>query len=311
MHPRYRRGRDRWACPPCSVGRRDAGRRLVRARRDLGLDGRCVRGDLRDEPALGRRNRAVRAPIVRGFFIAFQFLTRLPSPIRGQVALEEMGRSMRWFPVVGALIGLLVAAVDFLLSQITTPEIRAVSAVALLAALTGGLHLDGLMDSCDGLFAFTTPQRRLEIMGDSRVGSFAIAGVATMLLMKFAAILSLPPELRVVGFISMGALSRWAMVYATVRYPPARSSGLAHDFKISAGRVDVAIATATAVLVALTAGPAGLGAALLTFAVTVGVARYAIAKLDGLTGDVYGAIAEVVEVSVTVALPPLARLILV
>src|SRR5437762_313377 len=98
-----------------------------------------------------------------------------------------MGRSMRWFALVGAAIGAVVAVVDLALAPVVSVEVRSVLVVGLLAAITGGLHLDGLMDSCDGLLAFTTPERRLEIMADSRVGSFAIVGLSTALLLKYSA----------------------------------------------------------------------------------------------------------------------------
>jgi adenosylcobinamide-GDP ribazoletransferase len=246
---------------------------------------------------------------VKGFTVALQFLTRLPLRLRRPIRPEEMGASMGWFPVVGALLGAIVAIVDFGLGSVWSPEVRSVTAVALLAALTGGLHLDGLMDSCDGLLAFTSPQRRLEIMGDSRVGSFAIVGAATVLLLKYAAILSLPADSRAASLVAMGALSRWSMVYATVRYPVARSSGLAYTFKATAGLPQLAMASVAAAVVALPMGLAGLGAMLAAWLVTVALARYAMAKIPGLTGDVYGAISEAVEVGVAVVLPPLGRLL--
>lgn len=246
-----------------------------------------------------------------GFFIALQFLTRLPSPVRREVTVAEMGRSMRWFPTVGVAVGGLVALVDEGLGSITAPEVRSMAALALLIAITGALHLDGLMDSCDALFAYTSPERRLQIMRDSRVGSFAIVGAATVLLLKYAAILALSADSRAASFVAMAALSRWSMVYATVCYPAARCTGLGYAYKSAAGRTELSIATATAFLAALLAGPAGVGAMLVAWLVIVSVARYTMGKIPGLTGDVYGAISEVVEVGVAIALPPLGRLLVI
>lgn len=243
-----------------------------------------------------------------GFAVALQFLTRLPLPPRPEIQPEELGRSMGWFPVVGVLLGAIVAVVDAALGSLWSPEVRSVAAMALLIGLTGGLHLDGLMDSCDGLLAFTSPERRLDIMGDSRVGSFAIVGAATILLLKYAAILSLPADSRAASFVAMGALSRWSMVYATERYPVARSSGLAYTFKAGVDLHQLAVASLVAAVAALPMGLAGLGAMLVAWIVTVALARYAMTKIPGLTGDVYGAISEAVEVSVAIVLPPLARL---
>jgi adenosylcobinamide-GDP ribazoletransferase len=163
------------------------------------------------------------------------------------------------------------------------------------------------MDACDGLFALASPERRLEIMADSRVGSFALAGVAITLLLKYAAFLALPPEGRLAGFLALGALSRWSMVYATVQFPAARSTGLGQAYKAAAGRTELAIASGIVVLALAPSGPAGAAALVVAWAASTLCARYACARIGGLNGDVYGATAEVVEVAVAIALPPLWR----
>ncbi|HZT08731.1 MAG TPA: adenosylcobinamide-GDP ribazoletransferase [Chloroflexota bacterium] len=237
--------------------------------------------------------------------VALQFLVRLPVPNRGDVTIADFGRSMRWFPLVGAGIGLLVGAADALLAPVVPVQARSVLAVILLAAITGALHLDGLMDACDGLFAFATPERRLEIMRDSRVGSFGIVGAATILLLKFAALQSLPADRRLVAFVLMGAISRWAMVFATTRFPAARPDGLGHDFKESAGGAELAWASGWALAIALFGGPSGLAALVLAVLSTWLAARYTMTKIPGLTGDVYGAISEGTEALVALVLTPL------
>jgi adenosylcobinamide-GDP ribazoletransferase len=244
---------------------------------------------------------------MRSFFVALQFLTRLPTPQR-PIRPESFGTSMRWFPIVGALLGAILAVADAAMTPFWSVEIRSIGLVVLAIALTGALHMDGLMDSCDALLAFTSPDRRLEIMRDSRVGSFAIVGAATVLLLKYAAILSLPDSSRGLAFILMGTLSRWAMVYATVRYPCARPDGLAYAFKSAADWRVLAFATLTTVLLCALSGWAGMAAFMLAWAVTVSFVRYAMSKVPGLTGDLYGALSEIVEIAVAVALPPLWRI---
>jgi adenosylcobinamide-GDP ribazoletransferase len=238
-----------------------------------------------------------------GFLIACQFLTRLPVPLRAAMEPAQMGHSMRWFPLVGALIGVLVAGLDAALGLVLGEEVRAVVLVVALAALTGGLHLDGLMDSCDGLFSVAAPARRLEIMRDSRVGSFAVIGLTTLLLLKYAALLSLPGPLRLGGLIAMGAISRWTMVYASVCYPSARSDGLGSAYKAAAGRNELLIATLLVLILISSLGFAGWLALLLALPVAITLAQYALGKIGGLTGDTYGAICEVSEVSVVIVLP--------
>jgi adenosylcobinamide-GDP ribazoletransferase len=246
---------------------------------------------------------------VRSLFIALQFLTRLPSPIRGEISPAELGRSMRWFPAVGMLVGMIVGGVDIVASPFLPHPVRAILVVGLLIAITGALHLDGLMDTCDAIFAFTTPDRRLEIMQDSRVGSFAVAGAATLMLLKYTAILSLPDAWRVEAFVAMGAASRWAMVYATFRYPSARPTGLGHAFKLAAGRAELGWATLFAIVGVTPSGMAGIAALLLAWPFAVVLARYTMTKIPGLTGDNYGAICEATETLVALALPPLWRLL--
>jgi adenosylcobinamide-GDP ribazoletransferase len=215
---------------------------------------------------------------------------------------------MRWFPLVGALIGGIVAGVDAALAAVASPEVRSVVAVALLAGLTGALHLDGLMDTCDAVFAVKTPAERLAIMRDSRVGSFGIVGAACVLLLKYAAILSLPAEARVQALIAMAVLSRWAMVYATSRYPTARLEGMAFSYRSGLRASHLALATVLAAAFVLPAGLAGAGYWLTAWLTTTMVASYARSKVGGLTGDVYGAISEAVETSVALAAAPLWRL---
>jgi len=246
---------------------------------------------------------------VTAFLIAVQFLTCLPVPLRLKIDATMMGRSMRWFPAVGALIGLGLALIDAALVPVLSPELRAALLVGLLIVLTGALHIDGLMDSCDALLAPVPAERRLEILWDSRVGSFAIVGAATALLLKYAAILAIPSASRVVTLVALVALSRWSMVYAAVRYPAARSTGLGHAYKAGVGPRELAIATALVVIAVLPSGVAGLAALVLAWVTTVLLARAIMSKIPGLTGDTYGAISECVEIAAAMWLPVFHRII--
>jgi adenosylcobinamide-GDP ribazoletransferase len=239
--------------------------------------------------------------------VAAQFLTRIPMPIHREVDGASLGRSMRWFPLVGIGIGALVGLIDWTLAPVIALPVRAALIIVVLIGVTGALHLDGLMDTCDALFAFTSPERRLEIMHDSRVGSFAIAGAATMLLLKYAAIVALPVGSSLFAFVAAGATSRWAMVYATVSFPSARASGLGHTFKELVGPVELICATGLALVGAATAGIAGLAALVAVWLFAMAAARYTMSKIPGLTGDNYGAICEGAETLVLLLLPPLWR----
>jgi adenosylcobinamide-GDP ribazoletransferase len=242
-----------------------------------------------------------------GIFVALQFLTCLPLPFRPKIDPEAMGRSMRWFPAVGALLGLLLALIDQMLASAATPEVRAMLLVALLVLVTGALHLDGLMDTCDALFAMVSPERRLEILWDSRVGSFAVVGAATALLLKYAALLSLPEGTRLASLVAILSLSRWSMVYATVRYPSARQVGLGVAYKAGARSRELVIASFLTALLVAPLGFAGIAAFAVAWVGTILLARAIMARIPGLTGDTYGAISECIEIAVAIAIPVLQR----
>ncbi len=240
---------------------------------------------------------ALAAWINVGFLVALQFLTSLPVPLRRLYKPEEMGRAMSYYPLVGLLIGILLAGLDYTLRQMLLPA-PAVGAAVLASwvLLTGGLHLDGLMDVCDGVFSQATPERRLEVMRDTRAGSYGVLGAACILLLKYGFILSLPVAYRSAALLLAPVMGRWTMVLAAAGFPSARPSGMGHTAKMSVGvrQVLVATVTALAAAAAFARGPGlALAAALVLLAWLLG--RYFQANLGGLTGDTYGFINENIE----------------
>ena len=229
-----------------------------------------------------------------GLLFAFTFLTVMPlgSLIRSHDS--PPGKMFSFFPLVGLVIGIIisaVAAISFLPKDLT-----AFIALAVWVGLTGGLHLDGLADSCDGLLATVSPERRLEIMKDPRAGSWAVIGIVIVLLGKWIAIRSLSPALLIIPPIA----GRWAMVLAVAIFPNAKTSGLAAQFRAGFGRTQIITASAlTVLLIALCSVWFGwkvlLSLAIAPITVLL-VGRWAAARLGGgLTGDVYGALCELVE----------------
>lgn len=230
-----------------------------------------------------------------------------------------MGRSLVWFPLVGALVGAAQVAVDAALAPYFAPGVRNVALLALAALLTGMLHLDGFIDCCDALLGSRTVERRLAILRDSRVGAYGVVGGALLLLGRYAALGALAGEPRMLTLMLAPLLGRWAMVFAVARYPYAWEAGTGTPFRGASGRLGAATAWALALagglaglLMSLTAGL--LLTALLAL-IALGVAllwcRWASARLGGgLTGDTYGALSELVELAVLLLAPPLVRLIL-
>ena len=225
-------------------------------------------------------------------FAALGLLTVIPSPLNTARA-STLGRSVAYFPLVGALLGAIVAAFDAVATVPLPPTVASVLDVGLFALLSGGLHLDGLADSADALFASGGRARRLEAMRDSHTGAFAVAAVTLVLLLEVASLAAIPRSIRAPALIAGCASSRWAMAVALVAFPAARSEGLAATFRAAAGPVDLVIATALVALVVLPlllgSGLALIGAAA---AVALAVGLFARSRLGGVTGDVCGAAGE-------------------
>ena len=235
------------------------------------------------------------------FLAALSFLTIIPLPRRREVSPEQVGRSIGYFPVVGIIIGLILAGLYWLLRLVLPSAVVSGLLLVCLVVLTGGLHLDGFVDTCDGIAGHKTPEARRQVMRDSRAGAFGIVGVCCLLIVKYVSLNSVPESLMMVTLVLMPVVSRWAMVYAVFAYPYARPSGLGKVFKQAASQRRLAIATLVALAVAI---PwfrlAGLVIMLGVWAIVVAMAAYLKRKFSGLTGDTYGAINEVAEVGVLI-----------
>jgi adenosylcobinamide-GDP ribazoletransferase len=218
---------------------------------------------------------------------AFGLLTIFPARYGDDIS----ARALAYYPLVGLFIGLVLTAARFLL-RLALPDLLAASLlVALWVILTGALHLDGFSDACDGLFASTTRERRLEILRDARIGAFGAAGLALLLIAKVAAVASAPTFAPI---LLAPVLGRWALVYAAA-YPPARAEGMAVTFRAGLTRRVVFAATSFTALCCAAAGGFGLGAFVAAFVIATFLAWLALNRLGGLTGDIYGMICESVE----------------
>lgn len=232
------------------------------------------------------------------FFAALRFLTILPVLRRREVAPEELARSTGYFPLVGIIIGLILAGAYWLLQFILPSNVVGGLLLVGVAVLSGGLHLDGFVDTMDGIGGHKTAKARWQVMRDSRAGAFGIAGVFLLLIVKYASLTSVPPTVMMPTLVLMPTLSRWAMVYAVFAYPYARPSGLGTIFKEGTNRRRLLIATAIALAVAIPLFRlAGLVIMLGVWLTTLAMAYYLKGKFSGLTGDTYGAINEVGEVT--------------
>lgn len=252
---------------------------------------------------------------------ALQFLTRLPIPLQVPFERPVLARSVIYYPIAGLLIGLVVSGGAWLLPMLLPPWPAAVLLLVLWTALSGGLHMDGWMDTADAVLSYRSRERMLEIMKDSRVGAMGVLAAVLLLLFKASLIAEL---LAATGNSALGlngwfavwvfaaVWSRTWMVAAMTIWPPARKDeGLASLFNgIKFANVAAACALATAIsLMTLNVNGvmflnslAAIAAVIAISAVVGGWMAWSLnRKLGGLTGDTYGAINEAVETAVLAA----------
>jgi adenosylcobinamide-GDP ribazoletransferase len=248
------------------------------------------------KPWLDQRRAGLGANVM-GCLAALQFLTIAPPLVRRPFTGAELGQAVGYFPLVGVLIGGFLVGFDYLLASILPPNVTAVLVLTAWVFCTGALHLDGFLDSCDGLFGGRTPEDRLRILRDERVGAFAVIGGVLLLLVKFQALAALSH--RSAALCLAPVLGRWGMAVAVVAFPYARAEGLGRTMKDHAGWSQTLLASVIAVVAAwFAAGWHGLAFLLLSGALMLLVARFVFRRLPGLTGDIYGAVCELTEVLV-------------
>ena len=175
---------------------------------------------------------------------AIQFLLVSPAFVRRAFTPAEMGRSTAFYPLVGALLGGMLAAADALLARILPIEVRSAILLALWIVLTGGLHFDGLLDAVDGLLGGDTPERRMQIMRDERIGAYGVAAAGLILLTMFGALNAIPGD-RWPVLLAAPVLGRCGISLSIVLLPYARKQGLGRDIKDNARPVHAATALLT------------------------------------------------------------------
>jgi adenosylcobinamide-GDP ribazoletransferase len=235
---------------------------------------------------------------LNGIAAALGFLTVLPVLASVRASEEGLGRSLKYFPVVGLGIGFFLAYLDMGVGRLFEAPLltSAVTAVAMIA-VSKGLHLDGLADTFDGFLSSKPKERVLEIMKDPRIGAMGAIAVFSVLLLKVTALASLPQEMRWNTILLMPLAGRSALIFEMTVLPYARTDGgLAEVFKRQCGPVH--LVWALAVLSA--AGWwvlewTGIIAGLVTFGATLIFSLYCHFKIKGFTGDTLGAACEISE----------------
>ena len=234
------------------------------------------------------------------FLLAARFLTRLPVRSPHLATEARLAAAPRYHPLVGALIGAFSGGVFWLAHLVFPASLSVVLAVAASLLVTGALHEDGFADTCDGLGGGATRERALEIMRDSRLGTYGAAGLGLMLAAKVLALAAAPAEAVPWLLIAAHAASRACAVLALATGTYARDAGMADPVAGAVGRGSLAVALATGAaatcLLLAAAAPAAILAGL------VGLAAGHVAmrvlyerKLGGYTGDCLGAVQQTSE----------------
>jgi adenosylcobinamide-GDP ribazoletransferase len=230
-----------------------------------------------------------------GFYAALLFLTRLPLP---QVKLDEkkIASALPFFPLAGGVIGGILTLIYIFGSAILPKQVLAGIIVIMNIIITGGMHLDGLADTLDGLFCFGDREKKLTVMRDSRIGAYGVIGLVSVILLKYLLISSLSSAYLVPALMVFPVLSRWMMTFAIVFYPYVREKGLGKAF---ADQKLSAFATAglfTVLISYITAKTYGLMVTLGIFVSGFLFNQYLFRQLRGMTGDTYGALNEFCEI---------------
>jgi adenosylcobinamide-GDP ribazoletransferase len=235
---------------------------------------------------------------LRELLAAVQFLTRLPVPEYCFEPEMVMGAA-KFFPLVGALVALGAVTIERLLHAHLPVTVVAAAVLAYSVILTGGLHEDGLADMSDGLGAGGGRQRMLEIMRDSRIGSFGTLAIVFSILCRWALLSAIEPGRFAAYVLSAQVLCRWTALPLAAFLPSARKDGLgeklAHKVPMQALAIGSTLALA---IVGFALRWQMLAPVAATIAVTIASGLLYRAKLGGITGDCFGASNQLAEIAV-------------
>ena len=236
--------------------------------------------------------------MIRRFLIAVQFLTRLPVPRVLHNSEAELGKASAFFPLVGVIVGGGAALVFALMQRLLPVSASVLCAIVFAAFITNGFHEDGLADTFDGLGGGWTKDRVLEIMRDSRIGTYGTLAVIFVVLGKLNFLSSLPQGQIWRWMIVGHTAARWTILPLCAWLPYARAEGQGKLVARQVGTLEIVIGTTTTLLVILLLLP--WQAALVTFLTTALVTflsgLYFRARLQGITGDCLGAANQLTEV---------------
>ncbi len=248
--------------------------------------------------------------MIQPAMLAWHFLTIIPLSKSSQVnpSPRDLASSMRWYPVVGAFIGGMLVAGDYIFGQIFSPNIATILLICLLVLVTGGLHQDGIADTIDGLAKRGSIQDRLMVMKDSSIGALGATGLILALLLRLGGMVELPSLDRGYLLLCMPVVGKWAMVVGAFGAKHARGEGgIASDFFAEIQWCDVCWATMwVAVILCGCFGYVVGGIVVVGSAISAKLMAMTFSRVfGGLTGDILGSINEGTEILYLIFCPTL------
>ncbi len=234
---------------------------------------------------------------MKHFLAAFQFLTIIPVPGNRQPCREELEQSLPYYPLVGLIIGALLAIMDAGLRHFFPALLTSVILVITLLVVSGGLHCDGLADTADGFFSHRSPEQMLQIMKDSRTGPMGVMAIVAVFIFKIAAFASVAAPLRWWVLLLTPPAAYCALMLNIVLLPYVRKEGLGGMH--AARRFSRCTWGAAALLLGggwLAGGSFGLAAVAAALITGLFLALYTRRKIGGYTGDTLGAVYEIVSI---------------
>lgn len=239
--------------------------------------------------------------LLKGLIAAFQFLTIFPLPFRTN--MEHMSRSMAWFPLVGAVIGIATGWGYKWVSGVFPGTIAAVLIILLYIVLTRGLHLDGYMDTLDGFFSHRDRERILEIMKDPAAGSFAVLGCGIWFLVLYSSLEYLRPE----DFVLLHMSNRAAILWMPLFFSYPRESGTGKFFVENRRKGTVTVSMALLAVIATVffykQPLVPLAVVFVSFAAVLLTGLWSRRKIGGITGDVLGFAIEATHMLLALVIP--------
>lgn len=235
---------------------------------------------------------------MKGFFIALQFLTRIPVTVKGNIEEEDLLKSVYYYPLIGLIIGIILYFINGAVTGVLPTGVKPVVILASLVILSGGLHLDGFMDTMDALGSGAEKERALEIMRDSRVGAFGVLGVVVLLLVKFSFLQNISTVVLPEVLLVMPVFSRLAAVISMPLADYAREGyGLGKVLVDKVSWKEVFVTTVFSLVVGVFIMGMKVFSIFLVLVVFLWLwNRYLKKRIGGITGDTLGAVIEMAEV---------------